>query len=65
MNHSLILRKISLEHDIEFIKSEIDALADKQEQSFRKLRDGLVIRYTSLKAALESITLLEKKCKIE
>ena len=65
MNHSLIERKTRLEHDIEFLKSEIDALISTEEQSFQKLRQGLVIRYSSLKATLENITLLlEKKCKI-
>lgn len=65
MNHSLTLRKTLLENDIEFLKKEIDALLSTKETSFQKLRDGLVIRYTSLKATLETITLLEKKYKIE
>lgn len=65
MNHSLTERKARLEHDIEFIKSEIDALTGTEEPSFQKLRSGLITRYTSLKAALEDILLLEKKCKIE
>ncbi len=58
LKHRLQVYKVHLEHDIEFINSEINALASQTSNAFVDLRSGLKIRYNNLQTRLARVNAL-------
>ena len=46
-------KKVSIEHDIEFIEKEIEALQNMEEKPFQELQNNLKIRLLNLQQLLE------------
>lgn len=46
-------KKVSIEHDIEFIQKEIEALQNMEEKPFQELRNNLKVRLLTLQQRLE------------
>ena len=63
---SLPSTKVSIEHDIEFIEKEIEALQNMEEKPFQELRNNLKVRLATLQQRLEkTIELLHSNSKFE
>ena len=58
LKQRLQVYKLHLEHDIEFMNSEIQALVGQTSTAFLDLRDGLKIRYNTLQIRLSRVNAL-------